>query len=294
MPSAALGRGAFARFAVTGERFPFALHARKFGARFGEGGCGAVAAGLQLGFPRLHLLERAAPVGQRPGGFLGCSLGGIDIGVGILARQRRAAFGHPAPFRRSTVEPGSDLRDFRFSDAPFGFHPGIVGSRACQREFGGAAVALGLFMRAFECGPLFFIARQRLFARGQLAFEPRQSFGGILGQPVGFAAVGLEPRLLPVEIGEPLLRRFELAAQRRHAVAMRAGIVAAIGLFVARFGQRLGGTALRLLRRIGLLLRFGHARIGLRGGGLRFLRRRSGFAPARKHQPRLGALYLVR
>ena len=181
MAPAALRGGAFACIAIALECLPFALHAGQFRLGFGEFGRGGIARGLEFRLARLHRFERVAQFGQLRARALCSSARGDNIGRGILVRQRGAPFGHPPPFRLDPVEPAARLRDRGFGHAPFGFDPGIVCGRAGQREFGGAAVAFGLLMRAFERGALFFVARQRLFALGQFAFEPRQRFGGIAG-----------------------------------------------------------------------------------------------------------------
>ena len=290
---AALGRGAFACIAVALQRFPFALDARQFGAGLGQLRRCRIARRLQFRLARLHRLDRAAQVAEARACFFRCRTRRGDIGVGILARQRGALFGHAPSLCLDPVEPRARLRDRSFGDAPFSLDPGIVGSRARQREFGGAAVALGLFASAFQRRAAFLVGGQRLFAFGEFAFEPRQRLGGVPRQAVGIAAVGLEPRLLAVEIGQPLFGGLELAGQRGHAVAMRAGIVAAIGLFLARFGQPFRGPALRLLRLVGGRLRLVHARFRIGGSGLGLFGCRGGIAPAREDQPGLGGLYLV-
>ncbi len=128
----------------------------------------------------------------------------------------------------------------------------------------------------------------------ELALQPLQRLGGIAGQPVGIAAVLFQPLLLPVEVGEPLLRRFELAGKRRHAVAVGAGIVAPVGELVAHFGELFRpappAPSARRLRRL-------LAGIDLAVCAPRLLARRlgsgGGIAPAGEQQPRLGDADLV-
>ena len=155
-----------------------------------------------------------------------------------------------AAFRRRFLgEPlGAGARggDFGFGDAPVGLDPGLRGGRLGQRQFGRTRRALGGVERIGQPGPPRFLGGERGFAVRQIAFEPRQRLRRIAGQPVGVAAIGFEPRALAVEIGKALLGGFELAGKARHAVAVGAGIVAAVGQLLARLGERM--CRLRLAR----------------------------------------------
>lgn len=117
---------------------------------------------------------------------------------------------------------------------------------------------------------------------------------GILRQPVGFPLILVQPRLLPVEIGEALLGRFELACQGRHTVALRGGIVAPVRELLARLPPAAAAAvACAFLRLVHGGLGFRHCpfrRLGLLAG---LLRRRRSVAPPREQQARFGLLDLV-
>src|SRR5690606_9124104 len=125
-------------------------------------------------------------------------------------------------------QPRRGLGDFGFGHAPLGFDAGVVGGGLGQRQLGGAAGALGGIGGALELGAARLVGRQRRPVRGEVLRQLAERLGGVAGQPVGLGVVFLEPRLLPVEVGEALLGGLELARQRSHAVAVRAGVVAPV------------------------------------------------------------------
>ena len=192
----------------------------KRGARCGQRVCCGVARLLGPG----ECLERITFAGQAVGQF------GLAASFGIEPRQ--ALLG---------------LRKFGIGDAPFGFNPGLRGSSIGEGDFGCAQITIGIVERGSDDRAALFIGGKRFLAVGQFALQPRQRCGGIVGQPVGIAAVFLQPLVLAVEILELFLGRFELAGQLGHAVAMGRGIVAAVGEFVARFGQGIGRGVLGVL-----------------------------------------------
>ena len=156
----------------------------------------------------------------------------------------RIAFASEA-FRQLNLPPSFAIKprqpllcggQFGLGHPPFGFNPGLIGGGLRQRQFGGAKAAVSLAQRGGDVRLAGFLGAQRALTSGQIAFQLGQGFGGIAGQPVCIAAVFLEPLVLTLQICQPLLRGFKLAAQRGHAVAVRGGIVAAIGQYITRFG----------------------------------------------------------
>ena len=278
-----------AGIAIADQRLPFALHPGQFGLGRGQRRRGFVACGLQLGLAGLLSLERGAGRGQRPGGL-------IPGLLGLGQRGQRIAFSGEAVGQvlltpGLAIEPRKALlgrSQFGIGDAPFGFDPGLVGSRLGQRQFGLAQVAVGIVERGGNDRAALFVGGELLLAVGQFAFELCQRGGGVLGQAVGIAAVFLQPLVLAVEVLEPFFGGFQLAGQLGHAVAMGAGIVAPVGQFVAGLGQGIGRAVLRVLRRFHRGLGFGHAGFGglgfcpggFGGGG--------GIAPAGEDQPGFG------
>ena len=152
-------------------------------------------------------------------------------------------------------EAGFGLREFRLGNTPFGLDPCLSGSGLRLRQFGGARCCLGTFQRKRDGGPGGFVFGALCLAGGKFAFQPGEGLCCVMGQPVGIAAILFEPQALAFKIGKSLLGGFKLAGERGHAVAVGAGIVAAVGQGVAHFGERLGGGMLSFLRRLGLVLR---------------------------------------
>jgi len=150
-----------------------------------------------------------------------------------LLRQRLTRFVLPAHLAERAVEPRAGLREFGFGHAPFGFHPGLVRRRPGQGQLGGAAGAFHVLGARGELGPPRFLGGEGLLARFDVRLQALERVGGIGGHAVGIAAIGFEPLLLPVEIGQPLLGGFELMAQRRHAVAVSAAVIASGSLIAA-------------------------------------------------------------
>ncbi len=201
--------------------------------------------------------------------------------------------GQPPRLAVEPCEPRRGLAHFGFGHAPFGLDPGVVGGGLGQRQLGRAAGALGILGRASELRPPRLVGCKGCLAGRKVLRELLERFGGIAGQPVGLEAILLEPRLLPVEVGEALLGCLELARQRRHAVPVRAGVVTPVGELVARFGELPGELGLRLLRFVRRVLRRFDARVGVLRLRARGIGRRGRVAPAREQQPRLGMLDLV-
>ena len=96
--------------------------------------------------------------------------------------------------------------------------------------------------------------------------------------------------LLPLQILEPLLRRLQLAGQRRHPVAMCAGVVLAVGQRITGCGERFGGAVLGALGGFRRSLRFTNPRLRRLGFAPGCLRSGGRIAPAGEHQPGLGQL----
>ncbi|HSJ95646.1 MAG TPA: hypothetical protein VLC53_01155, partial [Myxococcota bacterium] len=185
-------------------------------------------------------------------------LGFLEVGAqadGLLTRGfgHLLRFGHgfvriAVPPKRSTrlvlppqlagnpLEPVARLRHFGLGDAPFGLDPRVVRGRLGKRQFGRAAGALGFLDIGGNCRAPLLVGSECLLASFEVGLQLVHRRRGIAGQAVGLDAVLLEPRLLPVEVGKALLGRFELAGERRHPVAVRAGVVAPVGQLVARLG----------------------------------------------------------
>ncbi len=178
------------------------------------------------------------------------------------------------------------LRNFRFGNAPFGFDPGMVCGCLCQGEFSRPRGTFGIFGLAREFGPTCFVFLKRGLARGDFAFKAGKCFGRIAGDAAGIAAILFKPSLLAIKIGQPLLSRFELAGERCHPVAMRAGIVAPVSQLVAGLRNGLGCDGLRLLRFAGCLFGVLNALVGFLRCFAGFLCHPRGIAPAGVKQPR--------
>ena len=284
-----------AGFAVTAERLMLALDPGQFGLRRSESSAAVIAGDLQFGFPRLLRCQGRARSAERCSGLIARCFGGGQRGQWItLAGQCRAQVSVPLRFAidpRQTQLSGGQLG---LGDAPFGFDPGLIGGRLGQGQFGVAQGPVSIVEAGGDQWPALFIGDQRRFACGQFAFEPGERFGSVAGQAVSLAAIFLEPLVLAFKVGEALLSRFKLVGQRGHPVAVRAGIVAPVGQFLARLGQRLRGSVLGLLRRLHRGLCSGDARFCAHRLAACRLSRRRRIAPAREHQPRLGQLDLVR
>ena len=177
--------------------------------------------------------------------------------IALLAK-RGAALREALAFTLDPGDPRSPLRNLGFGHAPFRFDPGVIGSGLGQRKLGGAACAFHILQLGGQRRARLFIGFQRGFAFGQFAFQPRQRFCRVAGQPVRFAAVLFQPRALAVKVCQPLFRRFKLAGERRHAVAMRTGIVTPVGQRITGLRQRFSAGRLRRLRGSARLLGAGY------------------------------------
>ncbi|EHJ60788.1 hypothetical protein NSU_2170 [Novosphingobium pentaromativorans US6-1] len=281
----ALGPG----LAVANEGAVFAFDAGEVGTRAGEFRGRGIALGLQLCLAGLLCLKSLAGLGKGLSGSFGFRSCSGDDGVEVTRRLERADLRLQALcLGIEAGKPVPCLRQFGLGNAPFGLDAGLLGGRLRQFEFGGAGGAFGAFQGIGQTGAVRLVGCKLLFALGQFAFEAGKRLRRIAGHAVGIAAVFLEPGLLPLEIGQTLFCRFELAGERCHAVALRIGIVAAVGQFVTRFDQRFGSGGLGVLRQLRGLLRLIDA--GLRGLGFlaRGLCGSGGIAPAGIDEARLG------
>ena len=198
--------------AIALEGLPLALDAGEFGAGGGGGACRFVARSGQPLAARLALGQDFASPGQRPLCGLGrLPRGGDGFVRGSFGAQRRALFFQPAGFGIQPRQPGFGLAHLGFGHAPLRLHSGMVGRGLGQGQLGRAAGLLGAFRGALELRPPRLVRRERGLARREIAFQGLERFGGVAGQPVGLEAVFLQPLLLAVEIGQPLLGRLELA-----------------------------------------------------------------------------------
>ncbi len=232
------------RLAVALKCLPFALHAGELGPRRGQHARGFVARLGERFLARLLHDQRRAQAA--PGVVAACSTAARVAArpLRVALCRKRAAQGRPAVEASPSKprQPRFGLAHFRRSHAPFGLDPGMVRGRLGQCQFGSPPRAFRVFGRplGLACSPASSAATRGL-AAGQILFESPKRFGCIAGQPVGFEAIFLEPLLLPVEVGEPLLGRLEAGWRAPPCGAVRAGVVAPVGEFVAYLGQLFRG-----------------------------------------------------
>ena len=195
-----------------------------------------------------------------------------------------------------TIEPSQlrgSGRECGIGDPPFGLNPGLICGRLGKRQFGGAQAAIGIIERSGDQRTALVIGGQRRFASGQFTLQLAQRFGGVAGQPVGIAAVFLQPLVLTIQVFEPVFSGFELAGKLGHPVAVGGAIIAPVGQFLAGLGQRLRGLMLGILRGFHRGLRRRHAGLGPVRLRPRGFGSGSGIAPAGEDQPGFGQFDLV-
>ena len=66
-----------------------------------------------------------------------------------------------------------------------------------------AQIAVCIVQRGGNHRAALFVSLQRSLTLGELPLQPGQSFGSVLGQPIGIAAIFLQPELLAIEILQP-------------------------------------------------------------------------------------------
>ena len=115
----------------------------------------------------------------------------------------------------------------------------------------------------------------------------------IPGQAVGGSAVLFEPFALAFKVRKARFGRFKLFRQSRHAVAMRAGVIAPVSQFFARIGEFLRDAGLFLLRFGGGFLSLRHAFLCDVSRLTRLLGRGGGLAPAGEQDARFGGVNLI-
>jgi hypothetical protein len=190
----------------------FALDPGQFGAGRGQCAGRLVAGGLELGLPRLLLLQPGTGGGKR----LACVVAPRPSGDNrrfriALGGKRRELVGVAPALAIEALEAALGRGKLSFSDTPLGFDPGLSRGGLSEGQFGGARSAVGLLERAGKRRVVRFGGGHRGFALGHLTLEPGQRLGRVAGHAVGLAAVLVEADALTVEIGQALFGGFELA-----------------------------------------------------------------------------------
>jgi hypothetical protein len=168
-----------ARLAVAVERLPLALDARQLGLAGGKRG-GRLVARSRRALPCAPgRVERLARPAERDRGLLRPRPARLPRSARRPGRAALRAGRRAGALRREPLEPRLGLRDFGLGDAPLGLDPGMVGGRLGQRQFGGAAGALGVFGRALELRSPPFVLRQRRLAGGKVLRQLLQRVGRV-------------------------------------------------------------------------------------------------------------------
>ncbi len=278
-----------ARGPVPFQRGIFAFNSCKFGLRSGIGFTCIIACLRGIFFQCAVAFALAPAPRHQSSGGLGLFARFGESLLRIACAGQGFALGRKAlGFARKPFQPCFGLRDFGLRDAPVGFHASMVRRRLGQRQFGRAARPLAILKLGGKIRALGLVSFQRGFTIAQRGLKVFKSLGRILCHAVSFELVFLQPFLLPIEIAQALFRCFKLAGERGHAVSVGAGIIAAVRQLIAQFGEFARQFGLRLLCRLGYLLRASHLVVRSLGLCAGSLCSRCRITPAREQQARFG------